>query len=179
LEKRKDERDQVFSRPNPSSAAAWVYSGEENRPFAVRDFKFGRTMSTACVVDDILYIAELPGYVHCLNARTGEHYWQYDTKSSMWGSCYFVGSRILVGNDNGDLFAFRHDRKPEVIDDLAPAAPDQRTARLFRTARRKEIEQKYLIARIEFDSAIRTTPCVAGGVLYVMTEKTLYAVGRR
>ena len=29
--------------------------------WAPRDFKFGRTMSTACIVDDIVYISELPG----------------------------------------------------------------------------------------------------------------------
>jgi hypothetical protein len=74
---------------------------------------------------------------------------------------------------------FRHDKKPGVIDDVAPAAPDRRGARAFRLAKQKEVATKYLLAKIEFDSSIRTTPCVAGGVLYVVTEKSLYAVGKR
>ena len=35
--------------------------GEETRKWSVREFKFGRTMSTACIVDDVLYISELTG----------------------------------------------------------------------------------------------------------------------
>ncbi|HEY3788424.1 MAG TPA: PQQ-binding-like beta-propeller repeat protein, partial [Urbifossiella sp.] len=61
---------EVTGKPNPNSCKVWSYGGEEKRPFAIRDFAFGRTMSTACIVDDILYLGELPGYVHCLNAKT-------------------------------------------------------------------------------------------------------------
>ena len=32
------------------------------------------------------------------------------------------------------------------------------------------------MAKIEFPSAIRSTPVVANGVLYVMTENNLYAL---
>jgi outer membrane protein assembly factor BamB len=182
LVRREKQPDGTFwteTRPNPNSAAVWVYGGLESRPFVTRDFRFGRTMCTACIVDDLLYIGELAGYVHCFSARTGEHYWQYDTKSSMWGSCYYVDGRILIANDNGDLYVFKHDPKPEVIDEIAAAAPDRKTARAFWLAKRKEVEKKYLLARTEFDAPIRTTPCVAGGGLYVMTEKTLYAIGTR
>ena len=38
------------------------------------------------------------------------------------------------------------------------------------------MEDRYLIGRFEFDAAIRGTPSVAGGVLYLATEKDLYAI---
>ncbi len=79
-----------------------------------RDFKFGRTMCTACIVDDIVYIAELPGFLHCLDAKTGKHYWEYDIKASIWGSPYYVDGKIFLGNDDGDLFIFKHEKKHEV-----------------------------------------------------------------
>lgn len=169
----------AITESNPASAKVWMEGSEDTRPFTIRDFSFGRTLSTACVVDDILYIAETAGFVHCLNAKTGKRYWIYDTKSAIWSSCYYVDGKVLLGNDNGDLYVFRHDPKPETIDDLDPKAPNPMAARAFRFAKRKEVEQKYLLSKIEFPTSIRTTPCVAGGVLYVATENSLYAIGKK
>jgi outer membrane protein assembly factor BamB len=174
-----EERPKAVTKPNPASALAWNYGGEEKRRWAPRDFKFGRTMSTVAAVGDVVYAAELHGYLHCLNAKTGEHYWQYDTKASIWGSPYFVDGRVLVGTDAGDLFVFRHDPKPRVIDELNFAADNLAEAKRQRRERRDHVEKQYLLAKIELPAAIRTTPVVADGVLYVTTENTLYALGKK
>jgi outer membrane protein assembly factor BamB len=163
---------------NPNSCEVWRFGGTENGKWALRDFKFGRTMSTACIVDDIVYIPELAGYLHCLNAKTGEHYWHYDTKASIWGSPYFVDGKVFLANDQGDLFIFKHEKTPQVFDDLKAVqnAKDLKEARKLRKELQKQIADKYLLSKVEFDAPIRTTPVVANGVLYVMTEKTLYAI---
>ena len=38
------------------------------------------------------------------------------------------------------------------------------------------MKAKYLLQKVEVGEAIRSTPIMANGVLYIMTEKTLYAV---
>lgn len=172
-----DGKDKIGEVPNPNSCVVWHYGGEEARKWATRDFKFGRTMSTACIVDDVLYISELAGYLHCMNAQTGEHYWHTDTKASIWGSAFYVDGKVLLATDAGDLFTFKHEKKHEVLDEVAAGmgGATQKAAREAHKKVRAAIEQKYLLSKVELDAPIRSTPVVSNGVLYVMTEKTLYA----
>jgi outer membrane protein assembly factor BamB len=162
--------------PNPHSAAAWCLGGPNPDPLAVRDHKFSRTHSTACVVDGLVYVAELAGNVHCLNARTGEHYWQYDTKATIHGSPFYVDGKVFVGTDASELLVFRHDPSPERMNEADIKAADPKDHRAQRLALRKRIEARYLLARIELDGQINSTPVAAGGVLYVATDRTLYAI---
>jgi outer membrane protein assembly factor BamB len=170
--------DPPKTKPNPNSGMVWHYGGAETHKFARRDFAFGRTMSTACIVDDVVYIAELAGYLHCLDAKTGKKYWQYDLKSAVWGSAYYVDGKVLIGNEDGDLFIFRHEKQPEAMDEveIASKEPDEKAAGKKRTEVRKAVEKKNLIAKIAVEEPIRSTPVVADGTLYVMTEKTLFAI---
>jgi outer membrane protein assembly factor BamB len=167
---------------NKRSALAWHFGGPDKRPWMPRDFLFGRTMSNVCVVGDVAYCAELHGYLHCLDARTGTHHWMYDTKSSIWGSPYYADGKVFLGSDQGSVFIFRHKEKPEEFPNPGPAlaaAPNAKAARKVLRELHQEIEKKVLLRKIEFDAALRTTPTVANGVLYVNTEKTLYAIGKR
>jgi outer membrane protein assembly factor BamB len=162
---------------NKGTGLVWHYGGEDKRKFAPRDFTFGRTMSTATIVDDVLYIAELQGFVHCLDAKTGKKFWQYDLKGAIWGSTYYVDGKVFLATEGGDLFCFKHTKQPTVIDDLdIPDAKDQRDYNAKRRAKRAEVEKMYLLGKSEFDAAIRSTPVVVNGVMYVMTEKALYAL---
>jgi outer membrane protein assembly factor BamB len=179
MEKQPDGTEKAITKPNPASAVVWVYGGEDDRQWAPREFRFGRTMSTVAVVDDVVYAAELYGILHCLNANTGELYWQYDAKASIWGSPYYVDGKVLLATESGDLFVFRHHLKPEIIDPLGGAANNQRDAKKQRQAARQRVEKAYLVAKIEMPAAIRSTPIVVNGVLYVMTENALYAIGKK
>ena len=171
-----DGKDKVTGKPNPDAAAAWHYGGQDARKFVPRDFAFGRTMCTACVADDILYIAEVSGYFHCLDAKTGKKFWQYDMKGAVWGSPYFVDGKVFMATEGSELFVFKHSKTPKVIDELDnPAAADQKSFNNMVKAKRKLVEAEYLIAKIEYDAPIRSTPVVSNGTLYVMTENTLYA----
>jgi outer membrane protein assembly factor BamB len=191
-------KDPPPTNPNPNSGVAWHYGGDETRPSASRDYVFGRTMSSACVVDDVVYIAELAGYVHCLDAKTGKKFWQWDTKSAIWGSCYYVDGKVLLANEDGDFYIFKHEKTHDVLDEVAEGskaaveaekkakADGKEDAVVRKAARdaynaaaaatREKVKGKYLLQKVEVGEAIRSTPVVANGVLYIMTEKTMYAV---
>jgi outer membrane protein assembly factor BamB len=185
-------------KPNPNSAVVWHYGGADARPFARREWHFGRTMSTAAVVDTVVYITDIAGYLHCVDADTGRKYWQWDTRAAVWGSPYAVGGKVLVANEDGDLYFFKHEKAPVVLDEIREgaragtvaaavafaaggdggdflraglAARDAATA-----AVREKVKAKYLLQKVETGRVIRTTPIVANGVLYVMTEQELYAI---
>ncbi len=165
---------------NRRSALAWHYGGPDLRPFAARDFVFGRTLSTACVVGDVLYAGETQGDLHCLDARTGRPYWVYDTKGTLWASPYYVDGKVYVATESGDLFVFKHASRPEAVGDIyltPPAGP--RDANVRRRGVQKAVESRCLLAKVEFDTPLRATPAAAGGMFYITTEKTLYAFGTK
>ncbi len=185
------------TKPNPNSGVVWTFGGEEERQFARRDHLFGRTMSTACIVDDVIYIAELFGYLHCIDAKTGNRYWVHDVKGAVWGSCYYVDGKVILGTEDGDLFIFKHEPKPDVLDSVAESSKTgfviyrealgvgfsksaatkmaERAALIKAKEVEKLVAKKYLLEKIEIDTPTRSTPTVANGVLYVMSEKYLFA----
>jgi outer membrane protein assembly factor BamB len=136
-------------KDNPASGLVWVFGGPDKSKDAQRDFVFGRTMSTCAIHDGLCYAAELDGYLHCLDAATGKLYWTHDLKGSIWGSPYWVDGKIYLGTEDGDLFIFKHGKEKQ-----EPTV-------------------------IEIGQPIRSTPASANGVLYVMTESTLYAIAHK
>ncbi len=191
-------KDPPETKPNPNSAVVWHYGGDEKQKFAKRDYIYGRTMSSACIIDDVIYISELAGYLHCLDAKTGKKFWQFDTKSAIWGSAYYVDGKVILANEDGDLYFFKHEKTQEVMDEVADGSKagvaaetkakaegkDESAARKIGrdandaavTATREKMKAKYLLQKVEVGEAIRSTPIMANGILWVMSEKTLFAV---
>jgi outer membrane protein assembly factor BamB len=176
-----DSVDPPKTKPNPNSGLVWHYGGAEKRKHAKRDYAFARTMSTACIVDDVLYMGELDGYLQVFDAKTGKKYWQYDLKSSIWGSAYYVDGKIYIGNEDGDLFVFKHEKQPAAMDEVEEASKieDEKEAGKKLAEVKKAVDKRYKLAKIDCGSPIRSTVAVANGTLYLMTEATLYAIGKK
>ena len=124
---------------NKDSGLIWHYGGEAP-PGADRNYVFGRTLSTCAVHDGLLYTSEYDGIVHCLDASTGEKYWDHDMNSDTWSSPYWVDGKVYIGNEQGKLLIFEHGKT------------------------------KKLLATNDMKGKIRATPVAVNGVLYVITE---------
>ena len=136
------------TKPNPNSGVVWHFGGPDNDPNARREYLFGRTMSTCAIHEGLVYVADLEGFLFCFDAKTGKKYWHHDMKSETWGSPYWVDGKIYIGTSDGDVNIFAHGK------------------------------EKKLLAKIDFAEPVRSTPVMANGVLYVMTEHNLYAIGK-
>jgi outer membrane protein assembly factor BamB len=138
---------------NKDSALVWHYGGEAP-PGSKRRYLFGRTLSTCCVVNGLCFAAEYDGYVHCLDAKTGEKYWEHRMDGDTWCSPYYVDGKVFIGNEQGEVLVFKASKeKPDPRTIEMPGQPCQ----------------------------IRTAPIAANGVLYMLTENPtrMYAIRKK
>lgn len=114
-----------------------------------------RSLSTVSIDPDsgLLFIADYSGFVYCLDAGTGKHYWIYDMKSHIWGSTLVVDGKVYVGDEDGDLV-------------ILPARKD------FNPAKEKPIFE------VNMNAPIYSTPVFANGTLYISTPTHLYAIAK-
>lgn len=106
----------------------------------------GRVVGTPIVEDGLLYVGDLGGTLHCLDAATGDHVWKHETNGAIWGCLALAGDRLYVGNVDGGLT-------------------------VLRAGRRKE-----LLARMELEAPLYSRPALAGDALYLATATRLYLI---
>lgn len=131
-------------QPNPNSAQIWHVGGVDDEG----DLKFRRTISTTTIHDGLVYIPDLTGYLHCLDLKTGEKVWEYDTFAAVWGSPMYLDGHILLGDEDGELAIMKAGREFDEND----------------------------IREITFGSSIYTTPTIAGGKMYISDRSRLYCI---
>jgi outer membrane protein assembly factor BamB len=108
--------------------------------------EFHRTMSTAAIHDGLMYIADLNGFLYCLDLKTGKKVWTYDTFAAVWGSAYVADGKVYIGDEDGDVAVLKAGRKMELLHEANMGA------------------------------AVYTTPVAKDGVLYVVSRTKLFAI---
>jgi outer membrane protein assembly factor BamB len=108
----KDDNFDPNAPVNKDSGLVWHYGGAVlPRPEdGSREWVFGRTLSTVAVHDGLVYAADIDGFLHCLDARTGKKYWEYDLEVSTWSSPFYADGKVYLGSD-GELFVFQHGKE--------------------------------------------------------------------
>jgi outer membrane protein assembly factor BamB len=109
----------------------------------------GRVVGTPIVKDGLLYVGDLGGTIHCLDAATGAHVWKHETHEAIWGSLVLAGDRLYVGNVEGSMTVLRAGPRLE------------------------------LLAQIEMDAPLYSRPAAVGDALYVATATRLYRIAAK
>jgi outer membrane protein assembly factor BamB len=108
--------------------------------------KIRRSISTAAIRDGIVYIADFSGFVHALDAKTGQVYWTHDMLAAVWASPMLVDGKIYIGDEDGDVVV------------LAPG------------------KQKKVIAENNMGSSVYASAVPANGRLFIMNRNQLWAL---
>ncbi len=106
----------------------------------------GRVVGTPIVKDGLLYVADLGGTIHCLDATTGALIWKHETNEEIWGCLLLAGDRIYAGTVEGNMTVLRAGRRKEVL------------------------------AQIEMDGPLYSRPALHGDALYLATSRRLYLI---
>ena len=142
--------------PGHGNAPSFVYAIDPNGQGDVTKSgllwtsrEVGRVVGTPIVKDGLLYVGDLGGTIHCLDAATGAHLWKHETNGAIWGCLMVAGDRLYVGNAEGLMTVLRAGR------------------------------QKELLGQIEMDAPLYSRPAVTGDALYLATATRLYLIAAK
>ena len=141
---------------NPNSAVVWHYSMLDSNDDGEIDFEeeMHRSCGTVAIKDDVLYVADFSGLVHCLDAN-GSHdgqpilHFTYDMLAQSWGSPLIADGHVYVGDEDGDVCVFEFGAKN--------AEP---------------------IEEINMGSSVYSTPVAANDTIFISTKDKLFAIGK-
>jgi outer membrane protein assembly factor BamB len=86
-----------------------------------------RTMSTVAIQDNNVYVPDLSGIIHCLDADTGQCRWTFDTAGETWGCTLLADHRLYLGNKR-HFCVVAAGEEPQLISKIRLGAPIYSTA---------------------------------------------------
>jgi len=114
----------------------WIRGGDD----------FGRTISDVAWDGDLLYAAEVAGFVVALDGRTGEEVWRFDAFAPIWASPTVIDGRLWVADTDGEVTVLALGRELRILSEVAMPAP------------------------------VHRAPVMADGVVHLLTDGRLWAL---
>ncbi len=111
--------------------------------------KISRSMSTCSIYNNLLFITDSSGDIHCLDPETGKPNWVHKTGSHFWGSTLAADGKVYCGNADGDCYVMAATKEEKEISTCAIGQP------------------------------IFGTPIVAHGVMYIAANAHLFAIHKK
>jgi len=139
---------------NSNSGVVWHYAVADQNEDGEIDFEetMHRTIGTVAIKDDLLYVTDLSGVVHCLDTEgDGEGkakvHFTYDMLAQSWGSPLIADGRVFLGDEDGDIAIFE-----------------------------LGAENKEPIDEINMGTSIYSTPVAANSTIFISTKDKLFAI---
>ncbi|NUQ62055.1 MAG: PQQ-binding-like beta-propeller repeat protein [Pirellulales bacterium] len=88
----------------------WTYDGLD------------RTIGTATVADGLVYIVDVAGRLHCVDADSGEPCWVYETNSEAWGSPLVADGKVFFGTQKS-FYIMAAGREARLLSKIALGSP--------------------------------------------------------
>lgn len=101
------------AQPGPDITRAgkvWCYQGLD------------RTLSTVSVTGGLVYIADVAGRVHCLEAASGRPLWIHETRQEVWGSTLVADGKLYLPTHKA-LWVLAAGREKKVLAQIPMTAP--------------------------------------------------------
>jgi len=92
------------------SGRIWTYDGMD------------RSISTAAVADGLVYVPDIAGRLHCLDADTGKCYWIEDTQAQTWGGPLLADGRLYFGNQK-EFFIMATGKEAKILSRVRLGSP--------------------------------------------------------
>ena len=110
--------------------------------------KIRRSISTGALHNGLLYYADFSGFLHCVDAKTGQELWNHDMLAAVWGSTIVIDGKVYLGDEDGDVSVLAAGRV------------------------------KKLLYETNMGSSIYSTPVPANGNMFIVNRNQLISVGK-
>ncbi len=111
--------------------------------------KIRRSISTCAIADGLLYYPDFSGFLHCLDAKTGQVYWVHDMLAAVWGSPLVADGKVYLGDEDGDIAILQAGK------------------------------EKKLLAEVNMGSSVYGSVVPANGALFIMNRNQLFAIAEK
>jgi outer membrane protein assembly factor BamB len=90
--------------------------------------KIRRSISTAAIVDGIVYYPDFSGFLHALDAKTGAQLWTHDMFAAMWSSPLVADGKLYLGDEDGDVVVMQAGKEKKVLTEMSMGSSVYSTA---------------------------------------------------